>query len=325
MADGTIRVYRYPRHRARPRKERCAIAILGDLFTQSPEFSRLSRKWQAAKHYYLRLLEEELKWMVLADLEDPRSRTDFYELRDSFAANPHKADKLVDTLKGLLAWAHERGHIGANAALGIKRLSSSKGTRSEIVWTEDHEAIVLAAFPRSLAQAWQLALYTAARQADMCSLKWSQYKDGWLSYRPAKTRGTTAIQVHLPVAALPPLKALMDELSRGTEYLLTTEEGQPWDPTNLRARWRAAISKTDLACLDLHWHDIRGTALTRMAEAGCTDAERAAISGHAIGAGTKLGDYTARSRQLAINAYTKWARYIVRGPEIVSLKQWEKA
>jgi hypothetical protein len=323
LADGTMKEYRYSRtrlSRKRPRIEHGAIRFLAELYTRSPEFNALSATWQAAKHYYLGIIEERLDWMTLADLGKRDCRGDFYEIRDAYAATPHKADKIVDTLKALLGWAYERGHLEVNHALGIKHLASTRGTRSDIIWTEDHQAIVMASFQPSLVQAFHLALYTAARQTDLCGLRWDQYKDGWLTFQPSKTRESTGVKVCLPVTVLPPFQALLDELSKGTEFILTTEEGQPWKAENLRARWRYAKANTDLAGLDLHWHDIRGTALSRMADAGCTDSERAAISGHSIGAGTKLGDYTARSKQLAINAYAKWARRIEEGPQVVSLE-----
>jgi integrase len=318
LADGTVREYRYARHRARARQPHGIIRILADDYTASPEFRGLSARWQAAKHYYLRLLEAELGWMSREQIEDPRAREKFYALRDGFADRPHKADKLIDTLKGLLGWAHERAKLRENRALGMAHLTSSKGERANIVWTEDDEALVSAEFPVSLQQAFRFALYSAVRQADMCALRWSQFRDGWLSFTPSKTSASSAVDVHLPVVALPPFAALMDELSHGTEFILTTEEGQPWNPVNLRARWRAAMARK-MPGRDLHWHDIRGTALSRMADAGCTDAERAAISGHSLGGG-KLADYTARSKQLALNAYLKWGRYIAQGPEVVSLE-----
>lgn len=322
LADGTVKEYRYSQKRLsrqRIRKDHGALRQLAELYVKSPEFTRLSVRWQAARKFYLGLIEEHLDYLTIDNLQSRESRGKFYKLRDTYSPMPHKADKLVDTLKALLGWAYERGHLEVNHALGIKRLTRSAGTRSDIIWTEDHEAIVLASFPPSLSQAWRFALYSAARQTDMCGLRWDSYRDGWLTFTPSKTREAGTV-VRLPVAALPPFKALMDELSKGTEYILTTEEGQPWKAENLRARWRYAIAKTDLAGLDLHWHDIRGTAISRMADAGCTDSERAAISGHSIGAGSKLGDYTARSKQLAVNAYLKWGRYIQEGPEVVSLE-----
>lgn len=324
LADGTVKEYRYSRNSLSRKPvviDHGAIRGLAMLYTdpKCQEFKKLSATWQAAKKYYLGILEERLGYLTMADLKGREVRAKFYKVRDAYGDKPAMADKLMDTLKGLLAWAYERGHIEVNHALGVKRLGSSKSERSDIVWTEDHEAIVLAAFPASLQQAWRFSLFSAMRQADLCTLRWDQYKDGWLTFQPSKTRKTTKVKVHLPVFALPPFKALVDELSRGTEYMLTSENGQPWKTENLRARWRAAMTKTDLAGEDLHWHDIRGTAISRMADAGCTDAERASISGHSLGGG-KLSDYTARSKQLALNAYAKWARYIAQGPEVISLE-----
>jgi hypothetical protein len=57
-------------------------------------------------------------------------------------------------------------------------------------------------------------------------------------------------------------------------------------------------------------------------EAGCTDAETAAITGHSIGAGTKLGDYAARTKQLAVNAYRKWNNRIAEAPRVVAFDNW---
>ena len=56
---------------------------------------------------------------------------------------------------------------------------------------------------------------------------------------------------------------------------------------------------------DLTFHDLRGTGLQLMAEAGCTEMEMAAISGHA-GTQSKLSNYIGRSRELALSAYQKW-------------------
>ena len=324
LADGTVKEYRYPPQSKRPRKARIdrdkgAIRQLAEMYTKSPEFNRLSALWQSRKRYYLNLIEDHLDWMTVADLNDRQCRGDFYEIRDSFADTPNKADKLVDTLKGLLSWAYERNKIKYNHAQGIPHLASSGKVRNDIIWTEDHEAEVYNSFPKSLVQAFRFSLFSAIRQGDMCALKWSDYKDGWITYQPSKTRGTTGVKVHLPVFALPPFQELVDGLSRGTEYMLTTETGHPWDVENLRVRWRTAMARTALKDADLHWHDLRGTCTTRLFEAGCTDAETAAITGHAIGGGSKLGDYAARSRQLALNAYTKWAGYLAEKPAVVAL------
>lgn len=323
LASGEIREYRYPRTPAKPVDEPAArdgIKQLAQLYKASPEFKALSERWQSARRYYLAILENELGFLSLADLQKRAARTEFYELRDQLADTPAKADRVMDTLRTLLTWAYDRGRIEVNHGQGIKRLSSSSKVRNENIWTEGHEAIVYAGFPPSLVQAFRFALFSCARQSDMCALRWKEnYRDGWITFQPAKTKAKTRVWVHLPVFALDPFRELVDGLSRGTEYMLTTETGQPLDAINLRARWRYAMAKTDLAGEDLHWHDLRGTGITRMQEAGCTDAEVGSISGHALGMSTAASDYTARTRALALHAYQKLNRYLKERPTVVPL------
>lgn len=317
LADGTVKEYRYDRSRVKiPRKQHGAIRQLAELYVKSPEFTGLSKKWQAARKHYLSVVEDELDWLTLDNLSERKARGEFYELRDRFAARPDTADKVMDALKGLIGWAYERNKIGYNHALGIPRLAKAGKRRNNIVWTEDHESIVYASFPPFLAQAFRFSLFTAMRQSDMRGLKWENYQDGWITYE----QGKTGTMVYLPVFALSPLRELVESLPRSSEFMLTTATGLQLEGGNLRGDFRAALTRTDLKDEDLHWHDLRGTATTRLLEAGCTDAEVAAITGHSIGSGTKLGDYAARSKQLALNAYQKWNAWMERKPQVLSWK-----
>ena len=319
LADGSVREYRYPRDRRPTRPEiveQPGIRKLARAYTASPEFKRLSTRWQVEKRRYLGTLEDELAWMRLADLEHRKGRTEFYALRDRFSGQPNTADKLIATLAALLAWADERGMVEHNRAAGIEKLADS-APRRECVWTEEQEATALASFPAPIGEAISLSILTGMRQADACALRWAQIRDGWLTYQPAKTRGTTGVWVALPVTALPALERLLAGLSRGTEFVLTSDVGHPWVPSNLRHRFLAALRRSPLAKADLHWHDLRHTCITRLYEAGCTDAEVGSISGHALGQTTAATDYLARSRVLAENAYRKLAARMAGGAKIL--------
>lgn len=319
LADGTIKEYTYARtkRQRRIRPEKGAIRQLGDLYAKSPEFDRLSKTWQSARNYYLHILENELGWLTIDQLNERKVRGEFYELRDKLKETPDKADKLMDTLKALLAWAYERDRIGYNHALGIPHLAKSGHRRNKIIWTEDHEAIVYASFPRPLVNAFRFALFSLARQSDMLALEWKKhYRDGWITY----TQSKTGAEVYLPVFALPPFHELIESLPRDSDYMLPSPTGRQWNSGHFRGTWRAALTKTDLKNEDLHWHDIRGTGVTRLLEAHCTDAEVTAISGHSIGPGTKLGDYAQRSKQLALNAYVRWSKWLAEKPQVIALE-----
>ncbi len=48
----------------------------------------------------------------------------------------------------------------------------------------------------------------------------------------------------------------------------------------LQGEWEAASKKAGIT--ELHFHDLRGTAVTMLAEAGCTTPQIAAITGHSL-------------------------------------------
>lgn len=75
---------------------------------------------------------------------------------------------------------------------------------------------------------------------------------------------------------------------------------------------------------DLHFHDIRGTAITMLAEAGCTTPQIAAITGHSLKTVTTILDkYLAPTRVLASEAVklfenarsTEFANRLQTGPQ----------
>jgi len=58
---------------------------------------------------------------------------------------------------------------------------------------------------------------------------------------------------------------------------------------------------------DLHFHDIRGTTVTMLAEAGCTLPEIVSITGHTLRRAQDILDkYLARTSKLAASAIAKF-------------------
>ena len=56
-------------------------------------------------------------------------------------------------------------------------------------------------------------------------------------------------------------------------------DGTPRTRDALKQAWRDTYAKSKLTA-DLHFHDLRGAAVTMLAEAGCTVPEIATITGH---------------------------------------------
>jgi integrase len=62
--------------------------------------------------------------------------------------------------------------------------------------------------------------------------------------------------------------------------ILTNSEGKPWSSDGFRCSWRKACAAAGI--VGLTFNDLRGTAVTRLAVAGCTEAEIATITGHSL-------------------------------------------
>lgn len=316
MSDGTVKEYFYDRkalaERKRAVRDGHALHKLGLGFMASPEYARLSAPWRRTMRNHIAEIADELGWVGMSDLSDRSIRQEFYRLRDRFKATPHKADQVIAVLHRLLSWAYERGEIDVNHAARIERLGES-ATRADKIWLPANEKAFLDAASPEMAAFFRVALYTALRQGDICGLRWTDFDGRWLVVTPSKTAHSTKVKVHLPVYTLPPLADVLAGLPRKADWMLLTRTDRQWNPPKLRSAWRTTEKRAGIDRLDLHFHDLRGTAVTRMLEAGCTDAEVAAITGHAMGSRTSLGTYAARTRDLAVAAYRKWARKMASG------------
>jgi integrase len=90
--------------------------------------------------------------------------------RDTYRATPRAADTAIQVLSRLMTY----GRVSPNPGTGIKKLY--KGDRAEVVWS-DAELDRLAEYGSpELIQAVRLAVLTGMRQADLCTLKWSDVK-----------------------------------------------------------------------------------------------------------------------------------------------------
>ncbi|WP_159983742.1 MULTISPECIES: tyrosine-type recombinase/integrase [unclassified Novosphingobium] len=129
--------------------------------------------------------------------------------------------------------------------------------------------------PPDTVMAMALALWTGQRQADVLLMPWEAYEEGRLRFRQGKRWRL----VNMPVFS--ELREVLDAAPRIAATILTTGKGNPWTvkprATYFMHEWRAA---TVAAGLDgLHFHDIRGTTCTMLADAGATPSEIAAMLG----------------------------------------------
>jgi integrase len=225
------------------------------------------------------MIEEEFGTMPLSVVQDRRARGKFKEWRDGMAVNPRKADYAWTVLARVLAVAKDRGLIAVNVCERGGRLYEAD--RAEIIWLPEHISAFCSVASPELALALLMALWTGQRQGTLIGIAWSQYDGTHIRLQPNKQRhGKKKKRIVIPVGA--PLKAALDtrrpEKAEGP--ILRNTFGDAWTSDGFRASWGKAFDRAKLGDHDLHFHDLRGTAVTRLALSGCTVAQIAAITGH---------------------------------------------
>ena len=245
-----------------------APGSLADLVTQykgAPEFRNLQPQ---TRQDYGGLLEVLLEtWGAFPATSIGRKH--ILGLRDKYAATPAKANKLVKVLRIVLAFAIDREYTNNNPAKGIKNLPMGKG---HATWPAEAIDKLLATAPPMMTLACKLGLYTGQREGDCLRMSWHDYDGSYINVVQAKTGTKLRIPVHMEL-----MKAL-DAQARVSPIILTTATGKPFTCQNFRHHWGAAMKAAGLT--GLVFHGLRYTAAARLAEAGCSLKEIAAITGH---------------------------------------------
>ncbi|HUD30719.1 MAG TPA: site-specific integrase [Novosphingobium sp.] len=256
------------------------ISIL-DRFEESTEFADLAERTRKDYRRLLKVIEVEFGDFPIEAFEDRRTRGEFLAWRERLAIKSRRqADYAFAVLARTLSWALNRGLITINPCERPGRLY--RAARTENVWTDADEAAFHAKAPAHLRLALTLALWTGQRQGDLLRLNWAAFDGTTIRLRQRKTKVAVVIPVGAPLrAALEVLKkSLAAEGKPLPATILATERGTAWTESGFRASWRKACIKSGVT--GLTFHDLRGTAVTRLAIAGATVPEIAAITGHSL-------------------------------------------
>lgn len=264
-------------------------------YTTSKEFLKKAPSTQ--KEYKRMLTKAEVKFydLPLSALEDPIVRQDFMGWRSEVAAESgdREADNRLSVISAMLTWGKDHGKVFSNHVSGFKRLHHAD--RSDMIWLPDHIDAFMKVAPIELQRALILALHTGQRQGDLLRLTWNNFDGSYLSLR----QGKTGTKVEIPCTKA--LRRMLDGIDRKNAVILTTKTNMAWKPRYFKAQWEAYSSEAKIK--DLHFHDLRGTAVTMLAEAGCTTPQIASITGHSLKTVSQILDkYLARTKALASGA-----------------------
>jgi integrase len=249
----------------------------------------------------IKIIEKAFGDFPLSAMTDKRTRGIFKEWRERLAiASRRQADYAWVVLARILSFGMDRGLVAANPCSRGGRLY--RGSRAEKVWTAADEAAFLERAPPHLHLPLMLALWTGQRQGDLLRLAWSAYDGTHIRLQQSKGGRRVVIKIGAP------LKAMLDATSKLSPIMLTTIDGKPWTADGFRASWGKACKKAGIT--GVTFHDLRGTAVTRLALVGATEAEIATITGHSLRSVRAIIDthYLARDPALGDSAITKLER-----------------
>jgi integrase len=270
-------------------------------YQSSDEFRSLAPRSRSDYVAKIKLIEKTFGDFPLTAMSDKRTRGIFKAWRERLALSSRRqADYSWVVLARVLSFGMDRGLVAVNPCARGGRLY--RGSRAEKIWTVADEAAFLERAPAHLHLALVLALWTGQRQGDLLRLPWSSYDGKQIRLRQSKGGRPILIPVGVP------LKAVLDATSKRSTIILTTADGKPWTPDGFRASWGKACKRAGV--VGVTFHDLRGTAVTRLAICGCTEAEIATITGHSLRSVRAILDthYLHRDAALAESAIRKLER-----------------
>jgi integrase len=247
-------------------------------------------------------IEREFGDLPIAALEDKRTRGLFKDHRDKLAERSlRQADYWWTVLARVFSVAKDRGKISTNPCEKGGRLYD--GSRREKVWSFEDEELYIASAPPHLQLPLLLGAWTGQREGDLLRLAWSAYDGKRIRLR----QGKTGAYVEPPVVG--PLKVALDAekaRKRGLLILLNSR-GQKWTAGGFRSSFFKLRNKIGLK--GRTFHDLRGTAVTRLAIAKCSEAEIAIFTGLSLADVRSILDkhYLSRDPAIAESAAAKLA------------------
>jgi len=264
------------------------IQSLIDTYPQTVGWTVLAPSSKRSYDYAFDAISAEIGQMLVTDVR----RSTVLALQQDLSRTPAKANVVTRVLSLLMRYAVDMEWRETNPAIKISTIPIGE-------WKEwsDHAINTFTEHSTGMARrAFYLCLFTGQRIGDVVNMRWSDFAAGGrvIMVYQQKTKKLMAIPLH---------STLIDEINRWpdiSEFLIfhTRRNGQFDQFTQglIYAIMMEEVSRLELDKLTVH--GLRKNAAKMMAEAGCTDREIQAITGHTT---TKMiSHYTKAAEQLKL-------------------------
>lgn len=196
------------------------------------------------------------------------SKIEVNEWRDRWKDSPKQFDYAGTVVTMLMNWAVGKGRIRHHHCSFEKVY---KADRAHITWTQEFIDRFLRAAPENVGRVLIAATETGLRPADLVKLRRFDVQSlNSGNHRLRIATNKRGVYAHIPIT--PEMAQIIDAVPEGQEYLLVNASGKPWTERYSSQRishWKNKAGLTEAALgYSLHMHDCRGTATTRLLEAG---------------------------------------------------------
>jgi integrase len=235
---------------------RGTVAAAVSLYLGTMTFGALAEATQRRRRTVLARFRKEHGDKPLALLQ----RKHVQKILDEKAGNPHGAKGLLKALRGVATAAVAAGLIDEDPTNGIRiKIPKTGGFK---MWGEPEIEQFENYWPVGTRErlAFALLLYSGQRRGDILRIGRQHIREGILTVRPE-------------------LAAILEAPGPGNLTFLTTRSGAPFSPEHFTTWFGNACRAAGLP-LGYSAHALRKAMCRRLAEAGCSAPQIAAISGH---------------------------------------------
>jgi integrase len=248
-----------------------SISALVVRYYRSIEYFKLAKSTQATYRGILERFREDHGHRSVVGLDKQMVR----KLVENKRATPWAANNFLKLLRVLMRFAVEEDMRRDDPTVGVRPIVSK--TTGHHSWTEEEIAQFekIHAVGTRARLAFALLLYTGQRRSDVVRMGRQHIKEGCIAVRQQKTGWSGQIPV------LPELSHIITATpSDHLTFLVTNERGKskPFTAAGF-TNWFRQICR-EAALPHCSAHGLRKALSRRLAEAGCSEHEIAAITGH---------------------------------------------
>lgn len=252
-------------NRRAPDKDR--FRSLVTLYKGSDDYKKLADSTKRNWAPWLDKIGQHFGELRIAQFDRPEKiRPIIRRWRNQWADKPRTADYGLQVLSRVLSYGVDPlGTIAGNPCEGIKQIYSTN--RSEIIWTETDIAMLKRTCSVDVGHAVDLAAHTGLRLGDLLRLSWSHVGEDAITITTGKSK-------HRRTAIIPlydDLRRVLENIPKRSTAILTNVRRRPWTTNGFGTAFDRAKNVAKMKEQNLHFHDLRGTAVTKFYVAGISE------------------------------------------------------